>query len=218
MKKPLTVDELDKAEQAVIRYVQGQSYPDEYKALQVTVNTVKKSSPLHRLDPKINENGLICVGSRLRNSTMQAQLKHPLILPQNHHIVVLLVRHFHAMSGHSGREHVMSLMRERYWVIGGRTAVRQVLRNCFVCKRLSASPNIQKMADLPKDRVTPEKPPFSHVGVDCFGPFLVKQGRSQVKRYGCIFTCLVLRAVHIEVIHSLETDSFINALQRFIAR
>ena len=218
MKKPLTVDELDRAEQAVIRYVQGQSYPDEYKALQVTVNTVKKSSPLHRLDPKINENGLICVGGRLRNSTMQAQLKHPVILPQNHHIVVLLVRHFHAMSGHSGREHVMSLMRERYWVIGGRTAVRQVLRNCFVCKRLSASPNIQKMADLPKDRVTPEKPPFSHVGVDCFGPFLVKQGRSQVKRYGCIFTCLVLRAVHIEVIHSLETDSFINALQRFIAR
>ncbi|XP_038063022.1 uncharacterized protein LOC119733709 [Patiria miniata] len=74
------------------------------------------------------------------------------------------------------------------------------------------------MANLPEDRVTPEKPPFNYVGVDCFGPFLVKQGRSQVKRYGCIFTCLAIRAVHIEVLHSMETDSFLNALQRFMAR
>ena len=66
--------------------------------------------------------------------------------------------------------------------------------------------------------MSPGQPPFSHVGIDFFGPFLVKQGRSQVKRYGCIFTCLNIRAVHIEVAHSLDTDSFLNALRRFIAR
>ena len=74
------------------------------------------------------------------------------------------------------------------------------------------------MADLPADRVTPEKPPFSFVGVDCFGPFLVKKGRSQVKRYGVLYTCLVTRAVHIEVAYSMDTDSFINSMRRFIAR
>jgi len=74
------------------------------------------------------------------------------------------------------------------------------------------------MADLPVERVTPDKPPFTFIGLDFFGPFLVKVGRSMVKRYGCIFTCLAVRAVHIEVAHSLETSSFINALQRFIAR
>ena len=74
------------------------------------------------------------------------------------------------------------------------------------------------MADLPKERVIPGQPLFSHFGINYFGPFLEKQGRSQVKRYGCIFTCLTIRAVHIEIVHSLETDSFINTLRRLIAR
>lgn len=74
------------------------------------------------------------------------------------------------------------------------------------------------MADLPLNRISPDKPPFTSVGVDCFGPFDVKRRRSQVKRYGVIFTCFVLRAVHIELAASLDTDSFINALRRFIAR
>ena len=74
------------------------------------------------------------------------------------------------------------------------------------------------MADLPGDRVTPGKPPFSYVGVDCFGPFMEKRSRSIAKRYGVLFTCLSIRAVHIEVVHTLDTDAFINALRRFIAR
>lgn len=74
------------------------------------------------------------------------------------------------------------------------------------------------MANLPKDRIVPDEPPFSRVGVDYFGPFEVKQKRSRVKRYGVIFTCLASRAVHLEVAASLDTDSYINALRRFIAR
>ena len=72
------------------------------------------------------------------------------------------------------------------------------------------------MADLPKERLMSGDSPFTNVGVDYFGPFYVHQGRSKVKRYGCLFTCLVVRAVHIEVGNTLDTDSFINALRRFI--
>jgi len=51
-----------------------------------------------------------------------------------------------------------------------------------------------------------------------FGPFVVKKGRKELKRYGCLFTCLACRAIHIKTANSLDTFSFINALRRFIAR
>ena len=35
---------------------------------------------------------------------------------------------------------------------------------------------------------------------------------------GCLFTCLTKRAVHIEVVHKVDTDSCLNAIVRFIAR
>ena len=51
--------------------------------------------------------------------------------------------------------------------------------------------------------------------MDYFGLFIVKQGRKTQKRYGVLFTCLSCRAIHIEVAHSLSSDSFINAFRRF---
>ena len=74
------------------------------------------------------------------------------------------------------------------------------------------------MAILPQDPVTPSKPSFSYVGVDLSGPFTVRRGRTSAEGYGALFTCLTIRAVHIEIVHSMDTESFINALRRFIAR
>ena len=75
----------------------------------------------------------------------------------------------------------------------------------------------QKMADLPSDRMEPS-PPFTYAAVDYFGPWLIKDGRKEVKRYGVIFTCMVSRAVHVETANALTTDSFLNAYRRFVAR
>ena len=74
------------------------------------------------------------------------------------------------------------------------------------------------MADLPRERVQANKPLFTYVGIDVFGPFYVKYGRSEIKRYGCLFTCLSIRAVHVEKIDSLDTDSFLNGFRRFASR
>ena len=79
------------------------------------------------------------------------------------------------------------------------------------CAKDKSSSGHQIMSELPTERVSDGHPPFCFAGVDYFGPLFVKQGRSHVKRYGCLFTCSTVRAVHIEIVHSL-TDSFIDAL------
>ena len=71
------------------------------------------------------------------------------------------------------------------------------------------------MADLPQSRLE-DVPPFTYSTIDYFGPWCVKDGRKEVKRYRALFTCMASRVIHIEVPHSMETDSFIQALHRFI--
>ena len=74
------------------------------------------------------------------------------------------------------------------------------------------------MADLPIERATPAKSPFTYASVDCFGSFVVRRGRERAKRYGVLFICLSIPATHMERAHSLETDVFLNALRQFISR
>jgi len=73
------------------------------------------------------------------------------------------------------------------------------------------------MANLPLCRVTSGNLPFHFTEIDFVGPILVMQWRSQLnKRYACVFTCLAIRAMYLE--HAFDTDTFINALRRFINR
>ena len=226
---PLTVGELKAAEDAVIRYVQRQSFPEEMKSLEQVNGKVdrlsglqdekplKRSSRLYSLNPFV-ENGLLRVGGRLQRSEVPYETKHPAILPKRGHVTELLIRDAHETIGHQGREHVLAWLRSRFWIISANSSVRSLLKRCVSCRRRQGGVVRQLMSDLPEDRVTPGDPVFTHVGVDYFGPFVVKVGRRREKRYGVIFTCMAVRAVHVEVANSLSTDSFIHALRRFISR
>ena len=214
----LTVDELQDAEKGIVRYVQRRNYPNEFAALESGKEVSRKSS-IFKLEPFKDDDGMLRVQGRLQSAPISDAARQPLILPKDHHVAKLVVRHTHEwISKHSGREYVLSRVREKYWIPQGRPLVNRVLQNCVVCKKLRGKLGIQRMADLPTDRVTPDKPPFTYTGVDCFGPFYVKRGRAQEKRYGCLFTCLTTRAIHIEKLNSMDADSFINSLMRFISR
>lgn len=149
---------------------------------------------------------------------MPEESKQPAILDKDLHVAKLILREIHENLGHSGRNHVLSKLRSKYWIPGANSTIRRILSKCHVCRRSHGAAGQQQMVDLPRDRVLPDEPPFTNTGVDYFGPFEVKRGRSTVKRYGVIFTCLAVRAIHLEVASSLDTDSFISALRRFIAR
>ena len=198
------------------KLVQRQVYSSEVKSLRKCSKT-KSSSSICRLRP-ILQDGLLRVGGRLQQSTVPEEQKHPIILPAKSPIVKLMVRQIHERHGHCGQNHLMAELRKNYWIVQGNSVVRQVIRECVTCKALDCRPMSQLMADLPSDRITPNEPPFTFTGTDCFGPFLIKRGRSEVKRYGAIFTCLVSRAVHVEMLESMEACSFMNALRRFLAR
>ena len=123
----------------------------------------------------------------------------------------------HEETAHQGRGMTINHVRSKgYWIIGCRRVVSSIINACIICIKNRGSERGQKMASLPVDRLEPS-PPFTHCGLDCFGPFLVKEGRKEHKRYGLIFTCLASRAVHLELLDDLSTDAFLNGLRCLIA-
>lgn len=72
--------------------------------------------------------------------------------------------------------------------------------------------------DLPPPRLRLFKPAFYSAGTDCFGPLLIKVGRRNGKKWGLLFKCLTTRAMHLEILTSIDSDAFLMALRRFIAR
>ena len=216
---PLTVDEIAHSEMVIIQTIQRESYPEDYANLTSASKKEKGvvNNCLKKLNP-ISIAGVLRVGGRLRRSSYDFDVKHPIIMPSDSHVTRLLIEDQHRRIGHGGSSHTWTTLRQRYWIVKGAATIRKVLGHCLFCKRRNSSFGKQFMADLPLCRVTSGNPPFYFTGVDYFGPILVKQGRSMMKRYGCVFTCLTMRAVHVEMAYSLDTDAFINALRRFVNR
>jgi len=96
--------------------------------------------------------------------------------------------------------------------------MQKVLRDCLLCRGRNVKPGEQIMADCQQNACRCHANPFAYTGVDYFGSMLIWQGRSTVKRYGCLFTSLATCAIHLEVVCDLTSDAFINALCRFISQ
>ena len=183
---------------------------------------IPRDSPIHELNPTIDENGLLRVGRRLSQAKIEHEERNPIILPGRHHIATLLIRHYHELSQHQGRLFTEGTIRTAgFWIVGAKRSVCSLIYKCVTCRRLRGGFQVQKMADLPTDRLSVE-PPFSYVGIDVFGPWTVstrrtRGGHANDKRWAVLFTCLSVRAIHVEVIDSMDASCFINALRRFIA-
>ena len=230
--EPVKVDQICEAEMIIIRLVQKEAFKDELSVLHTLQvgeansgrkvakkrnNAMKQTSSLFRLDPYVDSDGLIRVGGRMRNADFPTGIKHPIILPRKHHVTDLVIRYCHEQVHHQGRGMTMNEIRANgFWIIGCGSAVSNHILQCVKCRKLRSSPQEQKMADLPEDRLEPA-PPFTYCAVDFFGPWHIKDGRKELKRYGALFTCMASRSIHIETANSLDTDSFINALRRFMA-
>ena len=171
--KLLSVADMKEAEMIVIRYVQRQAFPEEVKTLQKSQGDCicnKKTSHISKLNPFMKD-GILRVGGRLAKADIPEEAKFPVIIPKQSHISKLILRDIHDATGHGGRNHMLSLLHEKYWIINANAEARKIINSCVTCRKRNAKVQQQMMSDLPKDRVTPEEPPFTRVGVDYFGPF-----------------------------------------------
>ena len=222
----LTAFELEAALTAVIRIAQRQALGNvigelENCGIDAAIKFAKldgektQLKSLRKLLPFLAD-GVLRVGGRLQHSSESYEFKHPVILPKRHPVTGLIVKLTHSRAGHEGVKHTLSMLREKYWIIGGASTVKHYLKECVVCRNRRAAPGTQIMAPLPRARVECGQRVFHSTGADLFGHFLVKRGRSDVKRWGCIFTCFSTRAVHLEVVESLSTVSFMQSFTRFL--
>lgn len=193
------------------------AFMEEIKALKQKKVQKNKSTKLHKLNPFMDSQDILRVGGRLTQATLHPHVKHPAILPKGHHVSRLLIKHYHEKVKHQGRGMTINELRSSgIWILGCSSEVSSLIFKCIKCRKFRKCNQEQKMADLPPERME-ATPPFTYSGMDCFGPFYVKDGRKELKRYGLLFTCMCSRAIHIEVLDDLSTDAFLNALRCFIA-
>ncbi|XP_044597151.1 uncharacterized protein LOC123273738 [Cotesia glomerata] len=215
--KPLSVEEKSKTEIRILTLIQQEQFHYEIEQLKETGDT--KNLRLRCLNPFIDQNGLLRVGSRLKHAPISFSTKHPILLPSHHYVTDLIIRETHKNAYHSGIQATLSNLRHKFWLLDGKSQIRRVVKRCVECIRHRTVILQGKMADLPSARVT-ESAAFSHVGVDYFGPLFIKErkfrNRTKVKVYGCAFICKATKAVHLEIASDLTTDGFLGVFGRFI--
>ena len=211
----LSSADLFKAKIAVIRVVQNESFKSLFQS--VRLNSLPRKDSLRKLNLFVDSEGILRVGGRLIRSGDSFDIKFPILIPGKSNLAELIIRHCHSLVFHQGRGMTLNCIRQSgFFIFGASSLVSRFIYNCVRCKRLRGSNLFQKMSDLPIDRLS-KSSPFDFCGVDFFGPFFVKSRRSTVKYYGCLFTCLYSRAVHVETCCNFSSDSFLMALRRFIA-
>lgn len=217
--KPITTYELETALKKCIKIAQRDFYED---IEQLKNNKhLKTNSKIKTLNPYLDGDGILRVGGRLRHSLLPEHSKHPIILEGKNELTYLLIADAHKKTLHGGIQLVLTYLRSKYWILKAKNTVKAYIHKCIICARQKAVVKTQMMGDLPYARTTPARP-FLHSGIDFAGPLhvLMSKGRGakQYKAYIAIFVCMATKAIHLELVGDLTSQSFVGAFRRFVAR
>ncbi|GFW23877.1 integrase catalytic domain-containing protein [Trichonephila clavipes] len=216
----LTTAELSEAEKGIVKFIQRDHFSMEVSYLSAS-KQLPSTNKLIPLTPFYDDSGIIRVGGRLKNSILADSQKHPILLPKTDHVVNLIISDYHLKLLHAGPQLLQAALREKFWILSARDAVRRVVRRCISCFRNRPKFAEQIMGDLPESRVCPSSV-LQRNGIDFAGQFLIRsskgRGSRNTKCYICVFVCLATKAVHLEVVSDLTSKAFIACLKRFVAR
>ena len=182
-------------------------------------------------DPKFElwkaQLGLFCdqhniwrCGGRLKKANLSYSQAHPILLHKKHPVTVLIVKHAHEKTLHGGIKDTLTEIRSKYWLVKGRQFVRKIIHHCVICCKVEG-PHFRAVLPppLPAFRVN-EAPPFLYCGVDFAGPLYIKEDHESesTKVWITLFTCCVTRAVHLELVPNMSTQTFLRSFKRFTSR
>lgn len=209
---------MEKAENLLLKNSQTQTFHDEISLLKNGKN-VPRNSKILTLSPYLDEHDVLRAGGRIDVAAdVTPETKRPIILDGRDYTARLLVKHYHVLAAHGNQESIVNNLRQKYWITRIRPTVKNVASKCMFCRIRKCSQEIPRMGDLPQARVAHHQRPYTFCGVDLFGPMEVTIKKRREKRYGVLFTCMTVRAIHIEIVSTLTSDSFIMALRRMAAR
>ncbi|XP_015604454.1 uncharacterized protein LOC107272139 [Cephus cinctus] len=217
---PLSSEELEHARKCIIKKEQRSAFFKELGALREG-GEISKKSRLKSINPFISDDGLLRVGGRLQNSHLQHDAKHLIVLPHRSRFTDLIIEHEHRRILHAGVGATLAAVRQSYWPPRARSTIKRIIHKCVICFKSRPRISEQIMGNLPIHRVIPSKP-FSSTGVDFCGPLYVRDGKrrnsKRIKVYVAVFVCMATKAVHLEVVSDMTTETFLNAFKCFIGR
>ena len=216
----LSASEIENAELHLIRSIQSHEFKAELNYLSSLGSKTTKRPPLYvsQFNLFLDKEQVLRCRTRLNKASISESGKQPILLPTGNHYALLLIQECHRKVFHNGVRETLNLLRQGYWIPRGREMVKRTICNCILCKRLEAVPFRSKFCvDLPEGRID-DSPPFTNTGMDFAGPLLLSDKNIARKHYVCLFTCMSTRAIHLELVPSLEVDEFLRAFRRFCAR
>ena len=209
---PISPAERTQANLKWIQTAQQQSFPAEIQ----NISSESSRLPLvHQLRLFIDKGGLIRCGGRIPNSPVSELVKFPYLLPAKSPFTSIIVYAVHEKYLHAGLTSALTAIKQSYWISGARQLIRNLLRHCVVCRKTEVKP--YQTPDPPPlvKCVVQETQHFEVAGVDFTGALYVRDIGKESKGYVYLFTCMVTRAVHLEIITYLITENFLQAFRRF---
>ena len=212
-------DSLYQAQLYWIKRMQTDSFSTELEYLKCEE---KKPTPslVHRLNLYLDADGVLRSRGRFAHVVhYNREVLHPILLSKSHHLTSLIIRDCHNRCKHLGVQTTVNFLRSHgYWVPRARQVVKNVLSQCVICKKMNAFAfRYPKMTSMPKHRMKLVRP-YEHCGVDFTGQLWVNSERKNeppIKMYILIYTCLNIRAIHIDLLPDMSTKSFLMSFNRF---
>ncbi|GFS99904.1 retrovirus-related Pol polyprotein from transposon TNT 1-94 [Trichonephila clavipes] len=188
IKGPLTSQEVSHVENWLIHSLHEREFYEEMRKL-LAGEPIPMKSKLTPLNVFLDESNIIRVGGRLANSNLNEKAKFPMILPSRNVLTDIILSHYHKKYLHAGPHSLLYLVRQKFWPLNGRNNRRRIIQECVNCFKNKPITMNQIMANLPRDRVTPNYP-FNVTGVDFTGPFFIKFKNQRKGALNKIYVCI----------------------------